>query len=153
MSMLLFYVGENCYAINCSNILRIVPKVNLKHIPYKVNYIAGILNLRGKAVPVIDFCQLIEQREAKFLLNSRIILVQDPRPKSEQVLGILGEKVDKIVDLRPEQFRQPEFSLPYFPYLDKIYSDNKGIVQYINIEEFFQHLSDEVFNEVGKEHE
>jgi chemotaxis-related protein WspB len=149
MSMLLFYVGENCYAIDCNDIVCIVPKVLLKSIPYAMNDVVGILNFRGKAVPVVDFCRVIEQRETKAFLNSRIILVKDPHPGSTRILGILGEKVEEMIDLQPEQFSKQEFPLHHFPYLDKVYSDQKGIIQYIHIEEFFTFLSAEIFE--GKE--
>mgnify|MGYP002789886631 CR=1 FL=1 len=153
MSMLLFYVGENRYAINCHHILRIIPKVTLKSVPYTMNYMVGFLNLGGKPVPVVDFCQLIEHRNAYPSMNSRIILIKDPQFESERILGILGEKVDEIIPLQAEQFSKTEFPLHYFPYLDKVYSDDKGIIQCVNILEFFRFLSVEIFKAVGKEHE
>jgi chemotaxis-related protein WspB len=145
--MLIFHVGENCYAIDTLHILRIIPKIELKSIPYAMNFVAGLLNLGGKPVPIIDFCQLIEQRETRSYLNSRIILIKDPRTDTERVLGILGEKIEEIIDLQPEQFTLTEFPLHYFPYLDKVYSDDKRMIQYINIAEFFHFLSAEIFNE------
>jgi chemotaxis-related protein WspB len=150
--MLLFYVGENRYAVNCSDILRIIPKITLKEVPYAVRYVAGFLNLAGKPIPVVDFCQLIEQREAKNSLNSRIILIKDVYSHSERVVGILGEKVGEIINLSPDQFSRTEFPLYHFPYLDRVYSDDQGIIQYINIVEFFRFLSAEIFKAVGKEH-
>lgn len=152
MSILLFYVGDNRYAINCEDIVRIIPKVALKGVPYATNYMAGFLNLGGRPVPVVDFCQLIEQRETHFSLHSRIILVKDPEGDSERILGILGEKVDEIVNLYPEQFSKTEFPLHYFPYLDKVYSDDKGIIQHVNIVEFFRFLSAELFKAAGKDY-
>jgi chemotaxis signal transduction protein len=140
MSMLLFYTGENCFAIDTGSILRIVPKVLLKKIPYSAAYMAGILNLGGKSIQVIDFCQLIEQREARNFMLTRIILIKDPQPHSEKVVGILGEKVEEIMDLRPEQFSKTEFSLHPFPYLNKVYCDDKRIIHYINVEELFRFL-------------
>ncbi len=151
MSMLLFYVGQNRYAIDCHDVLRIIPKVTLKSVPYGSNYLAGFFNFSGKPVPVVDFCQLIEHRDAHSSLLSRIILVKDPDFDSDRVLGILGERVDEILYLKVEQFSKTEFLLHHFPYLDRVYSDEKGMIQYINVVEFFRFLSAEIFKAAEKE--
>lgn len=149
--MLLFYAGENRFSIDCSSILRIVPHVNLSHMPYEVPYLAGILMLAGKAIPVIDFCLMIEQRIAKPCLNTRIILLSDPRPGSDRIAGILGETVEQILDLQPHAFSKTEFYLHHFPFLDKGYSDSQGVIQLVNPEEFFRFLSDDLFHDSQKE--
>lgn len=151
--MLLFYVGENTYAIDSGSILRVVPKVILKRMPHAMKYIAGLLNLGGVSVPVVDFCQLIEHREARHSLHTRIILIKDPSPHSDRMVGILGEKVEEIIDLNSEQLSIIDFPLPSFPYLDKIYSDGKRVIQYVNVEEFFSFLATEIFKAPEKEHE
>ena len=66
MAMLLFYAGENRFAIDCSSIVRVVPHVNLKKMPDRSPLLAGVLVLGGEPIPVIDFCQIIEKRPAHF---------------------------------------------------------------------------------------
>ncbi len=152
MPLLLFYVGKNCYSIDNQYVLRIVPKVLLKKIPHAKDYLAGILNLRGKLIPVIDFCQLIEQRATQDFMHSRIILLQDTtNSDSERVVGILGEKVEEILNLKSELFNKTDFLPHHFPYLDKVYSDDKRFIQHLNVGEFFRFLSIEVFKIVDKE--
>lgn len=148
MAMLLFYAGENRFLIDCSSILRVVPYVSLKKMPHEVPHMAGILILAGKAVPIVDFCQMIEHRQTSLCLDSRIILLNDPRPESKKIAGILGEKVDEIVNFPPDAFSKNEFYLHHFPFLDKGTSDPNGIIQSVNIEGFFQFLSEELFHEV-----
>src|SRR5215216_1545903 len=93
MSMLLFYVGESVYAIDSRHVVRIIPLIVLKAKPSVPHYIAGLLNLGGKAVPVVDFCQLVEARPAHSVLSTRIMIVKDPVPDSERLLGIIGEHI------------------------------------------------------------
>lgn len=150
MSMLLFYVGENRYVIENSFIVRIVPRVGLKKMPYMSSYVMGLLNIGGLPIPVVDFCQLIEQREAHCSLYSRIILIEDPHSKG-RIVGILGEKVGEIVDLQRSQFNKAGFYLHHFPYLDSIYSDSNGVIQHIDIEQLFHFLSTELFHVTGKQ--
>lgn len=141
MSMLLFYVGENGYAIDSRYILRIVPQVELKKRPFMPFYIAGFLNLGGKAIPIIDFSQLIEQRATRPLLLSRIILLQILQSGSERILGVLGEKVKDLLPVELEEFSQADFSFAPFPYLSQILSTNHEVIQYLDVEKFFHFLS------------
>lgn len=153
MSMLLFHVGENRYVIENRYILRIIPRVLLKKIPYAPSYIPGLLNFGGKPVPVVDFCLLVEQRETRFCMNSRIILMQDPTDESQaRTIGLLGEEILEIVDLKRTQFENVEFNRQHFPYLDRVFSDQQGVIQYLNIEEFFHFLSKDLFQAAGKDH-
>ncbi len=150
MAMLLFYAGENRFSIDCSSILRVVPYVSLKKMPLDVPHIAGILILAGNAIPVVDFCQMIVNRPTSLFLDSRIILLKDPRPNSKKVAGILGEKVDEIVNFPPDAFCKNEFYLHLFPFLDQGFSDHNGIIQLVDLEAFFQFLSEDLFH--GEEH-
>ena len=152
MAMLLFNVGDNRYAIDAQHVVRIIPQVLLKKMPYTILYMAGLLNMAGHPIPIVDFSQLIENRHTQFFLNSRIILVKDPQA-SERCVGILAENVNDVVDLHPEQFNQSELYIQHYPYLDKNYSDESGIIQCLNVEAFFRFLSSEIFNCTWQEHE
>lgn len=141
MSMLLFYVGDNRYAIDNRHVIQIVPRVLLKKIPNTPHFVAGSINFRGQFLPVIDFCQLIEQRNTQASLSSRIILLKESSSDNLPPLaGLLGEKVSEIIDLETDQFGKNEFYFLNLPYFDKSYSDDHGIILNVNIVEFFHFL-------------
>lgn len=131
MAMLLFHVGDHRFAVECASILRVIPQVLLEKMPNNPPFVAGILLLSGEPIPVIDFCQLIEKRATHPFLNSRIILFND---RKDQTLGLLAEKVEEIVDLQPEQFDKEELYLRELDYLEKGYSDDKGMIHLLNLE-------------------
>lgn len=151
MAMLLFYAGENRFAIACSSIFRIVPNVLLQQIPDHDPFVAGLMFLGREPIPVVDFCQIIEKRATRPFMNSRIILLKDAYSGSNRCIGLLGEKVDEIIDLSPEQFDQRGFYFEHFHYLDKGFTDEKGMIHFINLEEFFQFLFANVFHDSGKD--
>lgn len=148
MAMLLFQVGNNRYVIDNQFISRVVPLVNLnKSMPYESPAIAGLLNLGGELIPVIDFCQLIEHRPAVRVFHSRIILLRNPQgSQKDELVGLIGEKITEIVDLSPSKFVDPSFYLHHLPYLDGIYSDEQGIIQRIDIKAFFDFVGRTIFN-------
>jgi chemotaxis-related protein WspB len=141
MSMLLFYVGENRYAIETYSIARIVPHVSLKPIPFASPYVAGGFNLGTKPIPVIDFCQLIEGRRASTSFHTRIIVLENliEQKKEEQFIGLLGERVTEIIDLDKSQFITAGFYC-HFPYLGGVYTDHKGGIHLIKVDQLFEFL-------------
>lgn len=151
MAVLLFCAGDNRFAIDCSAILRVVPSVILKDIPHHAHFVAGLMTLGGRPIPVIDFCQIIEKRAAHPFLSSRIIILKDTSCGADRYVGILGEKVDEIVDLHPKEFDQPEFYLLDLPFISKGFSDSKGVIHLINLKEFFSFLAAEVFHGAGND--
>jgi len=148
MAMLLFSVGDNRYVLENRFIFRIIPHVILKNFPHASPYVLGLLNFTGTPIPIIDFCQLIEQRPAKEAFNSRIIILRDPDLDVSQspLFGLLAEKVTDILPLHSNQFMETGFYLHQFPYLIGAYSDHEGIIQKISFEKLFQYLSQELFN-------
>ena len=146
MAMLLFYVGEHRFAIECAAILRVIPHVIIKKMPESPAAVAGLLVWGDQPVPIIDFCQLIEKRPSRPFINSRIILLKD-ESHSERYAGLLGEKVDEILDIQPKQFTKEEYYLQNFPYIDQGYPDQEGLIHHLNVEKFFHYLSQEVFHE------
>lgn len=150
MSMLLLYVGDNRYTIDNEYIVRVIPYVSLKQTPYELYYVDGILNLAGNPIPVIDFCQLIEKRPTRPAFHSRIILLKNPdKQEPHPLVGIIGERITDILDLKRSQFKQTDISVKYFPYLHETYSDQEGIIQYVDIPLFLNFLSNELFKNVA----
>jgi chemotaxis-related protein WspB len=154
MSMLLFYIGSNRYVIENKYISQIIPRIGLRFIPYVPSYIAGLLNMENLLIPVIDLCYLVEQRVAPSVFHTRIILLENPLPLTERhkeisIVGVIAEKVTEIIDLQPAHFKESGFHIPQLSYFDGIYTDSQGVIQCINVEEFFKFTSEELFKVIG----
>ncbi|MCE2982193.1 MAG: chemotaxis protein CheW [Parachlamydia sp.] len=136
--MLLFFVGENRYVIENKYITKIFPHVLLDKISLAPSILSGLMNWEGNLIPIFNFCQLIENREASDSFHTRIIIIH-PLSNDSQV-GLLAEKVIDIVTLRPGiSFKR--FPFPTHTFIDEFYSDEHGTVQVINIEKLFSYLS------------
>ena len=52
-TLLLFSVGEQTYALPLPDLQEIVPLAQLSHPPGLPSFVAGFLNLRGTAIPIV----------------------------------------------------------------------------------------------------
>jgi chemotaxis-related protein WspB len=158
MLLLLLKAGANRYAIDVVRVVELVPRVELRVIPYAPPFLAGLLAYRGKVIPVIDLGLLLNGTPCGNRLSTRMILVNDsPGDQNQQtgppgwteetpgrspkdpasnvsLLGLIGEEVSDLVDVRSEQVTPAPVQLAQAPFLGAIVQTDVGIVQLIAVE-------------------
>ena len=134
MLLLLLRLGTDRYGLDARQVVEVIPVVKLKRIPPAPAYVAGMFNYRGKPVPVIDLCQLVEGRAARVVLSSRIIMVNYPVGDESHLLGILAEDATEIIRRDDIQLLNSDFDIPGSPYLGRIIPDTDGLIQEIEVE-------------------
>ena len=77
MLLLTLAAGANRYAIDVARVVEVIPKVELRAVPHAPVFVAGLLDYRGKVVPVLDLCLLLGIAASQDRLSTRIILVDD----------------------------------------------------------------------------
>lgn len=99
MLMLLFYVGNDLYALDSSRVVEIIPNVSLRKVYQVPDYFAGLFNYRGTIVPVIDLCQLIKKQPSRSYLSTRIIMVNHVgQDNTNYWLGLMAERVTETLN-------------------------------------------------------
>ncbi len=104
-----FRLNQEHYGINIQNVENIEKVLPITRIPYTLNYIKGVVNLRGIIVPVVDLRARfgLEKRPASD--ESRIIIVNLEDNKigmlvdaSSEVLQIAEEDIDAAPNVKKE---------------------------------------------------
>ncbi len=138
MLMLLFYVGDERYAISAKSVVEVVPMVALKKVYHAPEYVAGLFNYRGQIVPVIDLCHLIQNQTCHLHLSTRIIminyLVRDGENNVNRLLGLMAERVTETMNKPENELIPPTINVDKSAYLGGIINDEKGMIQYLRIE-------------------
>ncbi|MBE9210050.1 chemotaxis protein CheW [Nostoc sp. LEGE 06077] len=136
MLMLLFYIGNNVYAIESSYVVEVIPRVTYREVHHVPNYVAGLFNYRGAIVPVIDLCQLIRGKSSQAYLSTRVFIVSYPAQESDKLkyVGLMAERVIKTVKKSASEFLASGIQTNEAPYLGKMIMDESGMIQHINLE-------------------
>lgn len=133
--MLLFYVGPDRYALGCSQVVEVIPLVELRKLYHAPEYMAGLFNYRGSIVPVLDLCQLIQGSSSRSCLSTRIILVKyQQNNQNEQLIGLMAERVTDTVNVPASQLKEEGIHLENAAYLGKIIMDEKGTIQELRLD-------------------
>lgn len=141
MLMLLFYAGQNRYAIDCDFVIEVIPKVHLKEIPHSPKNILGLLNYGGQPLPVVDLVQMIENRPVNTSMHSRIIIVQCSQSTAEvQAYALAVERATETAEMDRDRFFKTSLQVGDLPFLDGLYSDESTTIQFIDVETLTDYL-------------
>jgi chemotaxis-related protein WspB len=134
MLYLLFEVADQQYAIEATRVVEVLPLVQVTVIPRAPSEVAGLFSYRGRPVPLIDLRRLTLRRPARPRFSTRIILVHDVGTDgSDQILGIIAERVTETTRRDPSEFVATGFSNPGTPYLGGMITTSRGLVQRIDV--------------------
>jgi len=124
MLMVLFQLGPDRFAVESRCVVEIVPRVDFKAVPRAPDYVAGLFNYRDCVVPVLDLCQLTQNRPCHPFLSSRIILIDYGKltglAARAQLLGLLAERVTDVCE-RPESVKSSPVRVAGAAYLGDIF--------------------------------
>jgi chemotaxis-related protein WspB len=133
--MLLFYVEDNLYALDSSQVIEIIPRVIMRRVHHVPDYVAGLFNYRGTIVPVIDLCHLIQGKPSRSYLSTRIIMVDYVgKDNTKYYLGLMAERVTETLNKPNHELVDTGTQLNEAPYLGEIIMDEKGMIQRIRLE-------------------
>jgi chemotaxis-related protein WspB len=108
MKVLVFAIGSDRYGLPLQAVARVLPVVALKQIPLAPAYVAGLMDLHGVPVPVLDISRLAGVPADQLWLDSRIVLVDYPLDDgSTRPLGLLVEHVTGIESIDAQTLADP----------------------------------------------
>lgn len=108
-----FSIGQENYAILISEIHEIIRMLDITEIPNSPAYVQGVINLRGKIVPVISLRSLFALESDVITKSTRIVVVNHV----EESVGIIVDKVNKVTtfsDIQPPPDRVGGIKGSYF---------------------------------------
>ncbi len=98
-----FKSGNEYFGLKIQYVNEIIQFQSITAIPETEDYIKGLINLRGKIIPVIDV--RLRFRQAPFEYDDRTcIIVIDVK---STVVGLIVEKIAEVVEIREENILPP----------------------------------------------
>ena len=98
-----FYSADVEYAVNIKYVTDIIKLLPITFLPKLPSYIKGIINLRGKIVPVIDIRMRFGKENADYTDAACIIVME----YTNIVVGILVDSVAEVTDIKTSSIMQP----------------------------------------------
>lgn len=101
---LTFVLDGETYAIGILSIKEIIAYDRLTEVPMMPHFIRGVINLRGRVVPVVDLLSRFGQGNTSLAKRTSIVIVEtreQTEDHSEKVtdIGIIVDAVNEVVDI------------------------------------------------------
>jgi chemotaxis-related protein WspB len=134
MLFLLFHLDADCYALDTSQVVELLPLLSMKKMLGSPAGIAGSLNYHGAFVPVIDLSELALGRAAPARLSTRIILARFSEPdQASRLLGLIAENATETMRAEPTDFASSGIDDDAAPYLGPMAMGRHGPVQRVEL--------------------
>jgi purine-binding chemotaxis protein CheW len=100
IQLVVFDLASEHYGVDISDVREIMRMQNITKVPGAVSYVEGVINLRGKVLPVLDLRKRLGLKVAEQTAESRIVVVD-----------IADGEVGVIVDAVTEVLRVPNSAI------------------------------------------
>lgn len=98
-----FKSGNEYFGLKIECVNEIIVYQKITEIPESEEYIKGLINLRGKIIPVIDIRIRFKQRPMEYTDRTCIIIVN----VNDMVVGLIVEKIAEVVEIKEEDILPP----------------------------------------------
>ena len=133
---LTFYIDDVVYSLPLNHVIEIIGIQNITHIPGVPPYVKGIVNLRGKVVPISDVRLKFGQPERAYDDKTCIVVVLI----NDMNIGLIVDSVADVVALDKIDMAPPSHTERRVgeSFLDSISSLNDKVILNIDCMKFFQ---------------
>jgi purine-binding chemotaxis protein CheW len=105
---LTFFLAEEEYGLEILKVQEIIGLMPITRVPRTPRYVKGVVNLRGKVIPVVDLRLKFGMEEVETTDLTCIIVVQT----REVLFGVLVDRVSEVVDLATADVEEtPDFGV------------------------------------------
>lgn len=98
-----FQLGPEEYAIDILGVQEIIRMVEITHVPNAPHFVEGVVNLRGKVIPIINLRTRFGLPSAELTKDTRIVVVE----VTHLILGFIVDSVEEVLRLPEEFIEQP----------------------------------------------
>jgi purine-binding chemotaxis protein CheW len=103
---LTFVLNNEEYGIEILKVREIIGVIGITPVPQTPDYLKGVINLRGKVIPVIDLRLKFSMTEEEHKQETCIIVVE----VNNAPIGVVVDNVSEVLDIKSEEVEDtPQF--------------------------------------------
>jgi len=131
-----FILKDELYGIDILDVEEIIKPVDYTYVPNTKPFVIGVINLRGKVIPVVDLRVRFGFVSKPINADSRVIIVFH----NEYNVGFLVDKIEKVYYVEKKNIEPPPPNIPQDieKYVKGVGKMPKKIITLLNIEELLK---------------
>ena len=98
-----FGIGKELFGVGIASIREIVKVPEMTEVPDSPDFLDGVINLRGKILPVIDLRKRLRINEADRTRLTRVLITDG----SDRTVGLIVDFVSEVLRIEPNDIEEP----------------------------------------------
>jgi purine-binding chemotaxis protein CheW len=132
---LTFALEAETYGIPIKTVREIIGIQEITHVPKTKDYIKGVINLRGKIIPIIDLRLKFAMESKSYTDRTCVIVLEVSQKGNKHLLGIVVDAVNEVRNFQREELETPGFNTQTEgDLLLGLGKSNDKVIMMINIE-------------------
>ena len=109
---LTFNLMDEYYGVSVERILQIIAIPDITKIPQTPPFVKGVINLRGRIIPVMDLRLRFQLAEQEYDDRTSIIITRMKLYDREIFIGVIVDKVIEVIDINKNEIEDsPSFGV------------------------------------------
>lgn len=105
--LLTFSLASEGYGISILKVKEIIGMMDITPVPRTPDFIKGVINLRGKIIPVMDLRTKFGMTEQEYDERTCIIVVEVSMNGVQKLIGVVVDTVSEVVTISDDQIEPP----------------------------------------------
>ncbi len=107
---LTFTLAGEDYGLPALKVREIIRIMDITAVPQVPSYVRGVINLRGKVIPVIDLRHKLGFETRDYDERTCIVVVEVALSSTKTLMGVVVDTVSEVLNIQPEEIEPtPEF--------------------------------------------
>ena len=98
-----FVLGDEEYGLEILKVQEINGMMGITRVPRTPEYVRGVINLRGRVIPIVSLRQKFKMPAAEDTEKTCIIVVQVNYQDIDLTMGIIVDEVTEVLNIKNEQ--------------------------------------------------
>ena len=98
---LTFKLEDEVYATDIAQVREVLEYSRVTKVPRTPDYMRGVINLRGRVVPVLDLKLRLGMNRTEQTVNTCVIIVEVNMEGETMVIGALADSVQEVIEMDP----------------------------------------------------
>ena len=103
IQMVVFSIGKELYGVGIDAVHEIVKVPDITEVPDAPAFLEGVINLRGKIVPVVDLRKRMKLDSKEKTKSSRVLITEN----EGRLVGLLVDAVSEVLKIQPDAVEAP----------------------------------------------
>ena len=104
---LVFELSDEYYAVSVQATREIIRIMEITDVPKALPFIKGVINLRGKIIPVIDLRIKFGLVEKQYDEKTCIIIIEINEEEKSRPMGVIVDTVSEVLNIQDDEIAPP----------------------------------------------